>query len=181
MNKKEFLVPFIFIGLAAAFLFISAMVYFSNGKSKKWVGRKMAIGGLLLTFSTLSSNCYRKLSIQTGCYVVVESNIKIDTLSKLSFGYAQINKIQDNLINGNIYHWRESILTYNLSDSSLNTIQKGRLVEDYNYNSVTGDFKIVFDKKDYHGTMILKIYLCPMENQPESKPEREFLILQGNE
>jgi len=54
MNKKEFLIPFIFIGLSSAFLFISAMVYFSDGKSKKWVARKMKIGGLLLTLSFFS-------------------------------------------------------------------------------------------------------------------------------
>jgi hypothetical protein len=83
MNKKEFFIPFIFIGLAAAFLFISAMVYFSNGKSKKWVGRKMWIRGLLLSLSYVSCSCNQTdrnnlIKYERTCYMIVRGNGKIE-------------------------------------------------------------------------------------------------------
>ena len=37
MNKKEILAPVIVVLLAIAFIIVAAGVYFSRGKSKKWI------------------------------------------------------------------------------------------------------------------------------------------------
>lgn len=60
MNKKELLTPFLVAALSLLFVAICFMVFLSNGKSKKWISRKMLIGGLLLSLTSITqTNCLR--------------------------------------------------------------------------------------------------------------------------
>ena len=56
MNKKEIVIPLMVIGLTLLFAGICVAVFLTNGKSKKWVARKMKIGGMLLTLTAASCN-----------------------------------------------------------------------------------------------------------------------------
>ena len=70
MDKKEILSPILIAGLSLVFIFISFAVFITNGKSKKWVARKMKIGGILLTLTAASCNGGGEVT----CYDVAETN-----------------------------------------------------------------------------------------------------------
>ncbi len=58
MSKNEAITPFLIAGLSVLFATICLMVFLTNGKSAKWVSRKIKIGGLLLGLTAI---------VQTGC------------------------------------------------------------------------------------------------------------------
>src|SRR5512137_794435 len=91
MTKKEYLVTIAIIALTAVFALVPVMVYLSNGKSKKWIARKMKIGGLLLTLTAVSCNSGR----QATCY-------DTEALNFMSLKNAMENKLEINLDTGNI-------------------------------------------------------------------------------
>ncbi len=59
MTKKEIILPITVLGLTLLFAGICVAVFLTNGKSAKWVSRKMKIGGLLLSLTAI---------VQTGCH-----------------------------------------------------------------------------------------------------------------
>ncbi len=59
MTKKEIILPITVLGLTLLFACICVAVFLTNGKSAKWVSRKMKIGGLLLSLTAI---------VQTGCH-----------------------------------------------------------------------------------------------------------------
>jgi hypothetical protein len=65
MNKNELPVPILAVGLAAAFVFVSAMVLLT--RQPKWIQRKLRIGALLLGLTAVAG-CE---SAQPTCYEVV--------------------------------------------------------------------------------------------------------------
>jgi hypothetical protein len=165
MNKKEFFIPFIFIGLAAAFLFISAMVYFSNGK-KKWVGRKMKIGSLLLTLSLFScgNDNYREKPYST-CYIVAitvpfySNNIEteIDT---------------NNIIYGSLNGRQNEDFSYTIVDTKGIVKQKNDIfTETYMSDPYSQEFMVEVNKNLNTGNYQFNLYNCKLKEQ-----DPKFLI-----
>ncbi len=78
MYKEELIAPFLLIGLGLAFSIVCFAVFLTNGKSKKWIARKMKIGGLLLTISLFSCSENRNQAVLiTSCYDIVNSSPEV--------------------------------------------------------------------------------------------------------
>jgi hypothetical protein len=83
MSKKTFLiVTVVFIGLA--FVFVSAMVLLTEGRSKRWILYKLKIGGILLTLMTIDAGCRVR---HATCYMGFRSNYK-DITTGFSTGFS---------------------------------------------------------------------------------------------
>ena len=170
MNKKEFLIPFIFTGLAAAFLFISAMVYFSNGKSKKWVARKMSIGAILLTMSYIScsnnqNNDKYPVNQFISCYVTVyDDNIKIE-----------IETDSNHLIYGYISGNHGGIYSYSIVNKEGDILQKADIsTKRWSFDFENEEFVIGLNQKIDKGSYQFRLYNCNVKEQDSIKLVKNY-------
>jgi hypothetical protein len=167
MSKKEILIPFVFIGLSAVFLFICAMVYFSGGKSKQWVARKMRIGGILLSlsfFSCGSNNSH--IEIQQTCYMIVP-----DYLEKV-----EVSIDSNKIIYGNIWGRFGKDFSYALMNNKGAIIQKNNLFpKRYSPDNEHEEFVIELNQKLDTGKYQLKLYNC------KTKEQEKLLIMHEQE
>jgi hypothetical protein len=170
MNKNESLIPIAFIGLSLLFIIFSAMVFLTNGRSKKWVAWKILIGCLMLLFSTVLNSCFRTQSVLLECAL---SSEKIDTY--ISYG-PTIYLTEGNQIKGRIFYPQHGC-SFLLKDSIGTSIQMGRLIKGYNLNDITGDFEIVLDNKLNPGKYELSIYSYPAEIQTAQKPDGTINVI----
>lgn len=136
MNKKETLFPIIVFLLSGVFIIVSAAVFFSRGKSKFWLSKKMKIGALLLSFSAIT---IQQQSCVT-CYEPVATNdilIETDT----------VNFNIDNKIKGTIHDREGTDFSFKLTDSLRTiTFQEGNILPaDGMFDENTEDFIIEVD------------------------------------
>jgi len=175
MNKKELFIPFLAIGLGLVFAFVSFAVIISNGKSKKWIARKMKIGGLLLTLTAASCNgggevmCYETAEINSMWMNPTTQNgieIKLDT---------------GNILNGSISTIEGKDFSFQVSDSSGTQFQKGNIIFEKDSLSYSENFKIELDKNLKPGKYLLKLYTAKPENQDTIEPNRDYGLIIKNE
>ena len=174
MNKKETLIPFAFVALSLIFVAVSAMVYLSGGKSKKWVARKMRIGGLLLTLSVFSCNNTGSQNIEVKCYKATEIN-SIQLKNNQSM-VLNLNRDSSNILEGSITSIQGNEFSFAVSDSLGTTFQKGNLKFDDKIDSNVENFKIEIDEKLKSGKYLLKIYVTNPENQSITEQRREYKL-----
>lgn len=167
MNKKELIIPFILVGLGLAFTVISFAVFLTNGKSKKWVARKMKIGGLLLTFSLFSCSENRNYVVSSmTCYMVISDipsafEIEIDS---------------NRIIYGNMSR-RYGDFSYSLVDNQGIIVQKSKLFpKRYMSDPENQDFLIEVDQKLKKGKYNLKLYNCELKEQDSTESIHEHEI-----
>lgn len=148
------------MGLAAAFLFISAMVYFSNGKSKKWVARKMWIGGLLLSLSYIScSNNQvdrnKQIKYERICYMMVLGNGKIE-----------IEIDTNNIIYGSIGAEKSEKFSYAIVDAKGITKQKNDIfMNTYMSDPYSQEFIVEVNQHIDTGKYQFRLYSCALKDQ----------------
>jgi hypothetical protein len=172
MNKKEILIPFVFIGLSAAFVFICAMVYFSGGKSKKWIARKMWIGGLLLTMTSFSCNN----NTEVKCYDTVVSNYMgiCDEYGK----EIEINVDTSNVLKGYITGRYGKDFSFSISTNQGKLVQKDFVVPaDSAFDTNNEDFKIAIDQNISPGKYQLKLYAATPKSQDTTQSSNEFQLI----
>ena len=177
MRKKEIIVPFLVIGLTILFAGICVAVFLSNGKSKKWVARKMKIGGLLLTLTVASCNggggevmCYDTVapnSIWLHDYNDKGIEIKLDT---------------NNVLIGSISELSGKEFSFAIKDSTDKKFQQGLLVPvDGEFNQSNEDFKIEIDKNLISGKYSLKLYASGIDGQDSTYAAHEVVLLVKDE
>jgi hypothetical protein len=175
MNKKEILVPLIAFGIGLAFAFVSIAVLMSNGKSKKWIARKMKLGGLLLTLTAASCNggggevtCYETAEINSMWINPTNQNgieVKLDT---------------GNVLNGSISTIEGNDFSFLVSDSTGKKFQKGLILID-SLTSYSSNFKIELGKDLKPGKYQLKLFAAKAERQDTIKARREFQLIIRND
>lgn len=176
MNKKEVITPIIAIGLSLLFAIICIAVFMSNGKSKKWVARKMKIGGMLLGLTAVSvgSGC-------VTCYdMPSEGNIiRFDNLS----GYElEINLDTGNVITGTVYERIASDFSFSIEDSLEQKFQSGPILPiDGKFDNYEEQIKIELDNNLSAGKYFLKVFATDTLQQANSYPINGFSIIINNE
>jgi len=175
MNKKELLVPFVVIGLGLAFAYVSFAVLMSNGKSKKWVARKIKIGGLLLTLTAASCNG----AGQVTCYDVAEINSM--WMENTSQNGIEIKLDTGNVIKGNISTIQGEDFSFQVSDSVGTNYQKGLIRFEKDTVSYNEKFYIELDKGLKPGTYNLKLFDVKPAGQDSIQPKRNFRLIVKNE
>lgn len=171
MNKKEIIVPMMAIGLGLAFAAVSLAVVLSRGKSKKWIARKMKLGGLLLTLTAASCNggggevtCYETAEINSMWINPTNQNgieVKLDT---------------GNILIGNISTIEGKDFSFQVSDSTGKSFQKGIILVD-SLTSYSSTFKIELGKEIKPGKYVLKLYAAKTESQDTMQTKREFQLI----
>jgi len=171
MNKKEAFIPLAFIALSVLFVAVSIMVFISNGKSKKWVARKMKIGGLLLSIYVYSCNNLPE-PIYT-CYV----RISLYDLPKIYNEKIEISLDSNKIIYGNITGGYREEYSYSLVDKNGKIIQKDNILVKH-FNTDFDDFIIVLDSKLDKGNFKFKLYRSNTNEQDSTQlvHEQEFII-----
>jgi hypothetical protein len=161
MNKKEIIIPFVAIGLVLAFVVVSLAVFTSNGKSKKWVARKMRIGALLLTLNAFTPGMAQE--IEVTCYEPAPSIIMAlqNNESSLSFGKNSDKKVKSYIENGIGKDY-----SFCLVDEKNNKIQTGTITAlDGEFNSYKENFEVLLDKNLKHGRYYLLFYSSLINDQ----------------
>jgi len=172
MSKKETIIPLAFVALSLFFIAVSAMVYLSGGKSKKWVARKMRIGGILLTMTAFSCNS----SQQVKCYDTAPLNYM--SLKSSAEKGIEINIDTNNVLIGSISGRHGTDFSFCLTDKAGKSIQKDFVLPvDSAFNSDYEDFKLAIDKKISEGKYQLKLYASSPKGQDSIQPQNEFKII----
>lgn len=172
MNKKETLIPFAFMALSLLFIIVCAMVYFSGGKSKKWIARKIRIGGLLLTMTVVSCNGGR----QVKCYDTALSNYM--SINNKGEDAIEINIDTNNVLVGTISGRHGDNFSFSIIDKSGKLIQRDFVLPvDSGFNTTYEDFKLAIDKKISEGQYQLKLYASSPKEQDTIQPQNEFILI----
>ncbi len=170
MNKKEIIVPALVVGLSVLFAVICLAVFLSNGKSKKWIARKMRIGGLLLTLTAVSCSgpnvdeevimCYEPAPINSMWMHAGTQNgieIKLDT---------------NNVLIGSISEFDGSKLSFSVIDQNENKIQTGSLqVLEKVLVQGSESFRIELDKTMKAGDYSLNLFVTDIGGQDTVSPQ----------
>jgi hypothetical protein len=176
MNKKEFIAPVLIIGLSFLFAVICITVFFSNGKSKKWIARKMKIGGLLLTLTAVSCNGGGG---EVNCYDVAETNAM--WINNTSQNGIEVKLDTGNMLNGTISTVEGKDFSFLISDSTGKKFQKGQIVLIKDTAGYSENFNIELAKSLKPGKYKLMLYASKIENQDSIGPKRNFNLMIKNE
>jgi hypothetical protein len=154
MNKKELFASFLVAALSLLFVAICFMVFVSGGKSKKWISRKMWIGGLLLSLTVVAQTGCRR----TSCYMV-SREFKIHAKRSKSQEII-VKQVSSDLIKGKIrnVHSEKYSFVIQTSDSGKD-LRKGNLIPvDGKFDHPDEFFEIKLEEKLDKGEYILTIY-----------------------
>jgi hypothetical protein len=176
MNKKEILVPFIVLALTLLFLGVCVIAFLANGKSKKWIARKMKIGGLLLTLTAVSCNGGGG---EVTCYDVAETNAM--WINNTSQNGIEVKLDTGNILNGTISTVEGKDFSFLISDSSGTKFQKGQIVLIKDTTGYSENFKIELAKNLKPGKYKLMLYASKAERQDSVGFKRNFNLMIKNE
>jgi len=172
MSKKEITTPVLLIGLGLAFTIVSFAVFLSNGKSKKWVARKMKIGALLLTLSSAACN-----NLITTCYDMPAPPNTINIYPNTENGI-EIMLDTGNVIQGIIYECTGENFSFAIQNSNNQIVQSDLLIPmDGAFDNYTEEFKIQIDTHIGAGTYMLKLFDVEIAGQAEAVPKQEINLL----
>ncbi len=165
MNKKDVLLPFLFIGLSLAFLFFSGMVYLSKRKPGRWISGKMKTGALLLSLTALTTTGCRP---KVMCYDVAASDVI--RIEGAPYGQLELKLSQNPEIKGTINYRTLAVFSYRLMDShAKQTILAKEIVpEDGKFDNQTEIFSIKIDPSLKPGNFRLFIYNNDLSKQDEN-------------
>lgn len=176
MNKKENIIPLAIIVFSLLFMAVSVMVYFSKGKSKKWIGYKIKVGALLLSLSVASCNSGSR---QVTCYSEPAGNAM--RLFNTGSGKLEINIKNENIISGAVYYIAGKDFSYSLSDSTGKILIKENLIFKNNLKTIDDTFHIKINRKLTAGRYKIRLFDLKAENQDSTKFNSEYNVLISNE
>ncbi|OQY05310.1 MAG: hypothetical protein B6I20_01440 [Bacteroidetes bacterium 4572_117] len=162
MNKKETIIPITVAVLTVLFAIISLAVFFSKGKSGFWLSKKMKVGALLLTFSTVTTySC-------VSCYDMPApaNRFIIENLD----GYKiNLDLNIDNKINGTIEDRDGINFSFNITDTlRSDTLQIDNILPaDGLFDSYVEDFTILVDENLQNGTYYLNLFAEDKDKQQQ--------------
>jgi len=159
MNKREIVAPLLVIGLTVLFAGVCVMVFVSNGKSAKWISRKMLIGSLLLSLGSYTNMISQERII--SCY-----DVDLELLQKQKTKFT-ITKIDNKKIRASITN-KSFTLSYRLIDEQNNIKDFGRISEFYASEDQRFNFNIFIKSCVKAGKYKLLLYKLPLEEQTNS-------------
>ncbi len=172
MTKKDIIFPFAIVILTIAFAFICLAVYLTNGKSKKWIARKMKIGGILLGLSAFSTG--------TGCITTCykPEYVPDHVVINQSNGYSiEIDLDTGNVLTGIINNFDSKVFSFLIADTTELKKQKGFLIpNDGEFSDQTESFSLQVDNNLSKGNYFLRIFACDTSIQDTQNPINDFYL-----
>jgi hypothetical protein len=166
MIRKEILIPVAIISLTVVFASVSVFVFFSKGKSKFWISKKIKIGAVLLTLSAISVQPSCRPFVT--CYDPVMPNqfvLDNDSLNNINLDISETNKLT-----GIIYSREGTEFSYNISDTSstANVLFKGEVFPtDGVFDSSQENFFVEIDTSINPGQYRISFFNKSVELQDE--------------
>ncbi|HNW50878.1 MAG TPA: hypothetical protein PKH79_07345 [Prolixibacteraceae bacterium] len=176
MNElKKISIPALLVILSGAFLLVSFMLYLHKGKSAKWVARKMRIGGLILSLTTILNACD---PAQTAalidnnppwtCYLVGAPQEKQNVfyLKNTSDSIILLNRHNRYTIEGEIRKRTAETYSYAIYDFLDSIAQKDNIkAKDGSFDEKTEPFEIKVDNS-LKGKYLIRFYPADKDSQP---------------
>jgi hypothetical protein len=160
MNKNGLITPILIVLLSLLFLTICLMVFLSGGKSKQWIAHKMKIGGILLSFSAISSGtgcittCYDP---EPSPYMIIDAAYNDSIVLNLDTG---------NVIKGTVYTPDSRVYSFAIIGEDGQKKQNDTMIPlDGEFDSYQEPFKLEIINTLEPGDYLLKIYNCDAYNQ----------------
>lgn len=181
MSKKELIVPILAATVSLLFTITCLAVFFTKGKSKKWIARKMKIGGLLLSLTVVSCN----KGADGGdpipiCYDVIAYNTMVVQTNDLN--QLEINLDTGNIITGNIFAVLGDDFSFSLNDDNETKLQSGPLSAlDGAFDENEEEFEIILNQNLNSGDYLLNLYDVSVDDQDISTPKRQINLIIKNE
>lgn len=162
MQDKENLTPIAIIILTCLFVIISAAVYLTKGKSKFWIAKKIKIGAMLLTVSSIVPSC--------SCY---DDSYEYPMIPSFSITTSDFNDVPsvnlnvDNTIKGTINDRTGTEFYFSLTDTLYtDTLQYEKILPlDGAFDSDKENFMIEIDENTNSGLYSLNFY-TKLEDEP---------------
>lgn len=153
---KKYLVPVLFVGIGAAFLAVSLLLYFRGGKSARLTARKMRLGALLLTLGSFAS-CDGGGG-ETMCYVTVQLD-QIEVKNAFT-GELVLDTDSSRTVEGSIYEMRQEHYSYAVYDNAAETmLSEADIIYSYQEgDSTAADFSFELDSSLVPGDYQLRFY-----------------------
>jgi len=171
MSKKEALIPFAFLALSILFIAVCVMVYLSKGKSKKWVARKMWIGGLLLNLSCNPGTNYHTIEMTT-CYIVVSDE---DNRIETNMEKIETNMDSNHIIYGYISGYWGKDFSYTIIDKKGMVIQEENVYpKAWSPDNERKEFVLDLVPNVGTGKYLFKLYDCPLKEQDSTYLIHEY-------
>jgi len=164
MNIKNLTTPILIIGLSIAFSIVVIGVYVTRGKSKFWISKKMLLGSILLSLtSVINHSCDR---FGTDCYDPAPPNqIEFDNTDYSSI--ININIGVNNKLTGVLYDRNSEDFSFNVTDTlKTDTIQIGNIIPaDGKFDESTEDIYIELYKDLPVNEYLLNLYNTKQSEQ----------------
>lgn len=162
MDKKEFSVSLLVIGLTILFAVAAFALFLSRGKSKFWTAKKMKLGALILSLSTITTTAF-----QSCCY-------KPEPLNYINLELANdtINLNESSLICGSVYLPQSDIYSFKLTNDSVSSVYQCENIIplDSIFDEDSEEFEINLDKTLKSGRYSLHFYDVDKTLQETSSP-----------
>ena len=164
MNIKTLTTPMLIIGLSIGFAIVGLGVYLTRGKSKFWISKKMLLGSLLISLtSVINQSCER---FGTDCYDPAPPNeIVLDNYNYS--GVIDINIASENKITGILYDRNGEDFSFNITDTlNTDTVQIGDIVpSDGKFDESTEDIYFEIDRNIPASEYLLNLYTTKQSEQ----------------
>jgi len=158
MNElKKISIPVVLLVLSGAFLLVCLMVYFYKGKSAKWVARKMKLGAVIITITTVSTGCPTPPIIT--CYDPMPTNwFSFDSIDQTDYSVVA-DLPSDSVLTGKVYQPDFDRYTYKIMVGDSQLVDKGNIVAvDGSFDASEEDFKMTINSAIDTGSYQLVIF-----------------------
>jgi hypothetical protein len=158
MNEvKKISAPVILLILAGAFIFVSILVYLHQGKSAKWVARKMKLGAAIIAITSISTGCPSPPVIM--CYDPAPTNwFNFDSIDQND--YSVVADLPNNsVLTGKVYQPDFDRYTFKILANDSQLIDQGNIVAvDGSFDATEENFKMTLNSAIDTGSYHLVIF-----------------------
>jgi hypothetical protein len=154
MEIKKLIVPVILPVLFLAFALVCFMVWFHRGRSARWLARKLKIGGIIITLTTISTGCPPFVT----CYVPVETNIF--EFDKQQDGFnVTVDLPNDSVLTGKLHNSEGDKFAFTIAKNDTIDIQEGNVfATDGVFDQDPEDIKMTIDSRIDTGIYNLNLF-----------------------
>ncbi|MEN8251316.1 MAG: hypothetical protein ABFS32_20460 [Bacteroidota bacterium] len=177
MDKKDWYVPILVIGLSAVFVIVSLAVFLTKGKSSYWLSKKLKIGGLIISLTAITQQ-----ACTSSCYdPIPPNNFTVDDVYQYDNDTVNIDFAVTNKLTGVIHQRNGEDFSFNLIDNlQSDTVQRDDIMPlDGKYDNTTEEFEIVLEPSLPSGSYNLNLYETKVSEQTYANAE--FVVKVAND
>ena len=167
MDGKKLISPVALIGLFVAFGLVCLMVGLTKGKNAKWIARKMKIGGLILTFTSIFNGCGSIIDPPVvTCYDPIMPNVfDFDQMDQEHYQIVA-DLPNDSVLTGTIYERNAEAFSFEIVQNDSVVIQSGTIkASDGTFDSSEEKFELLLNSKTDTGIYNLNIIQAEPANE----------------